>query len=69
MKVTYNPQLDILRIVFSEEPIAESDEDRPGVILDYSDAGHIVGIEILDASQHTINPAGIEYTIVGVKAS
>ena len=33
MKVTYDPEVDVLRIVLAETPIEESDEDKPGVIL------------------------------------
>ncbi len=35
MKITYDPKVDVLRILFSNAPIEESDEDKPGVILDY----------------------------------
>ena len=35
MKITYDPDVDVLRILFSNAPIEESDEDKPGVILDY----------------------------------
>jgi uncharacterized protein YuzE len=34
MKVTYDPEEDVLRILFSNVPIEESDEDKPGVIID-----------------------------------
>ena len=34
MKVTYDPEVDVLRIVFKDAPIKESDEDKPGIILD-----------------------------------
>ena len=34
MKVTYDPEVDVLRILFRDAPIGESDEDKPGVILD-----------------------------------
>jgi hypothetical protein len=30
MKVTYDASVDVLRILFSDAPIAESDEDKPG---------------------------------------
>lgn len=64
MKVTYDPEVDVLRIVFSSEAlIEESDEEKPGVILDYDQAGNIVGLEILDASKRIDNPRLVEYSI------
>lgn len=63
MKVTYDPQVDVLRIILSNAPIEESDEGNPGVILDYDKDGNVVGMEILDASQRTENPRTMEYAI------
>jgi uncharacterized protein YuzE len=63
MKVTYDPQVDVLRIIFSSAAIEESDEDKPGVILDYDKGGNIVGMEILDASKRIENPRSLEYAI------
>ena len=60
MKVGYDAETDTLRIVLSSAPIAESDEDKPGVILDYDADGNIVGIEVLQASKRTDNPSRIE---------
>ena len=65
MKVTYDPEVDILRIVLSSAPIEESDEEKPGVILDYDKDGNIVGLEILDASKRMENPRSLEYAIAG----
>jgi uncharacterized protein YuzE len=65
MKVTYDPAVDILRILFSNTPIEESDEDKPGVILDYDKDGNVVGMEILDASKRMENPRAFEYAIAG----
>ncbi|MHB8746948.1 MAG: DUF2283 domain-containing protein [Gammaproteobacteria bacterium] len=62
MKVSYDPDVDVLRISFTDAAIAESDEDKPGVILDYDAAGNIVGMEILDASKRITNPRRVEYT-------
>ena len=42
MKVTYDPEVDVLRILFRNAPIEESDEDKPGVILDYDKDGNVV---------------------------
>lgn len=63
MKVTYDPEVDVLYILLRDAPVEESDEDKPGVILDYDKEGHIVGIEILDASKRTENPRSVEYAI------
>jgi uncharacterized protein YuzE len=63
MKVQYNSEVDVLSIVFSENPVKESDEDKPGVILDYDRDGNIVGIGILEASKRMENPMLIEYSV------
>ena len=63
MKVTYDPAVDVLRILFSQSPIEESDEDKPGVIIDYDNAGNIVGMEVLNASKRMENPRAVEYAV------
>ena len=63
MKVTYDPEVDVLRIVLSDTAIAESDEERPGVILDFDVDGNVVGLEILDASKRVDNPRTVSYAI------
>lgn len=35
MKLTYDAEVDVLRIILTDQPVEESDEDKPGVILDY----------------------------------
>ena len=61
MKVKYDKEVDIMYISISDEVVFESDEDKKGVILDYSAEGRIVGIEILNASKQAENPAKVEY--------
>ena len=68
MKITYDPEVDVLRILFSNTPIEESDEDKPGVIFDYDKDGNIVGLEILDASKRMENPRAIEYAVTSDRA-
>lgn len=63
MKVNYDSQTDILTIIFTETPVAESDEDKPGVILDYDEKGNLVSLEIMDASQRVNVPSKIEYQV------
>ena len=65
MKITYDPWVDVLRIIFSAVAIEESDEDKPGIIMDYDTEGNIVGMEILDASQRMENPRSLEYVVAG----
>jgi uncharacterized protein YuzE len=65
VKVTYDPEVDVLRILLSDAPIAESDEDKPGVILDYDNDGNVVGLEILQASKRITNPRSVEYAVTG----
>jgi len=65
MKVTYDAEVDILRIILSDAEIDESDEDKPGVILDYDKDGNIVGLEVLNASTRTTNPRAVEYAVTG----
>ncbi|TMH36381.1 MAG: DUF2283 domain-containing protein [Betaproteobacteria bacterium] len=59
MKVNYDPKTDTLTVVFRDIAIAESDEDKPGVILDYDAAGNIVSIEVLDASKRVEEPSKV----------
>jgi uncharacterized protein YuzE len=63
MKVIYDRETDTLTVIFAEAPVAESDEDKPGVILDYDDKGNLVSLEILDASQRVNVPNKIEYQV------
>lgn len=63
MVVKYNKESDAIYIQFSDAQVFESDEDKPGVILDYDDRGNIIGIEILNASQKTSHPNGIVYEV------
>lgn len=63
--MTYNQEVDILRIVLNDADIEESDEDKPGVIIDYDDHGNVVGLEILDASARIANPRTLEYDTTG----
>jgi len=68
MKVIYDQETDTLTITLAETLVAESDEDKPGVILDYDAAGNLVSLEILDASRRVNLPSRMEYQVspVGV---
>lgn len=47
-------------VIYLINRFAGSDEDKPGVILDYDAEGNIVGIEVLQASKRTDDPSRIE---------
>ena len=65
MRVTYDQETDSLRILLSDEEIEESDEEKPGVIIDYDRRGNVVGLEVLDASTRIANPRALEYAVTG----
>ena len=65
MKVTYDIETDTMHVIFNNKPIEESDEDKPGIVLDYDENGNIVGMEILDASKRMENPRSVEYVVSG----
>ena len=65
MKITYDQEVDILGIILSDADIEESDEDKPGIIIDYDDHGNVVGLEILDASSRMTDPRTLEYAVTG----
>jgi uncharacterized protein YuzE len=62
MKIAYDRQTDSLSVVLKEGvAVAESDDDKPGVILDYDEHGDLPAIEILDASLRVTGARKIEY--------
>ncbi len=63
MKVNYDSKTDTLTIIFTETSVAESDEDKPGVILEYDNKGNLVSVVILDASRRVNLPSKIEYQV------
>lgn len=63
MNITYDRRTDTLSIVLAAREVAESDEDKAGVILDYDAEGRLVGIEILDASKTMPDPASVNLKV------
>ena len=47
MRVRFDQQADALYLRLDESPVVESEEVRPGVVLDLDERGEVVGIEIL----------------------
>ncbi len=51
-----------MTVIFKEgASIAESEEDRPGVILDYDERGELVSLEVVDASSRITEPRKVEF--------
>jgi uncharacterized protein YuzE len=63
MKVVYDPKTDTLTVRFKPGPVAESDESKPGVILDYDEQGNLLGLEILDASQRVDQAQAVQFEV------
>ena len=63
MKVIYDQAANILTVIFTDTPVAESDDDKPGVVLDYDDKGNLVSLEIMDAARRVSVPSKIEYQV------
>jgi uncharacterized protein YuzE len=64
MKITFDPDMDTLTVVLKDTPVAESDKDKPGVILDFDDQGDVVGFEILAASMRLTDPWHVDFTVL-----
>jgi uncharacterized protein YuzE len=52
MKLHYYPETDSLYINLSDGSSVESQEIRPGVVLDFDAQGKLVGIDLDHASDH-----------------
>jgi YD repeat-containing protein len=66
MKVNYDAHTDSLIVVLRDDAVVlESDEDKPGMILDYDADGNLIAIEILDASRRVTDARRIEYQTSG----
>ena len=64
MKARYDPKTDTLSVILKENaPVVESDEDKPGVILDYDELGDLVSLEILDASRRVTEARKMEFQL------
>ena len=69
MNILYDPHTDTLTLSFSTAPIIESDEEKPGVILDYGADGSIIEMKILNASRRVNNPQEMNFRVAAESAS
>ena len=62
MKVSYDPRTDTLSVILRDDAVvAESDEDKPGIILDYDQDGNLVSLEVLDASKRVSDARKVDF--------
>lgn len=65
MKASYDRKTDTLSVILKEDsPIIESDEEKPGVILDFDKKGDLVSLEILDAAKRVTETGKFEFQTV-----
>lgn len=58
MKSSYDPEADALFVHLADVPTHESREVAPGIIFDFDEGGHLVRIEVLNASR-TLAPGSL----------
>ena len=64
MKVRYDRKADTLSLVLRDNvTVVESEEDKPGVILDYDKDGNLVSLEILDASRRVTDARKVDFQL------
>ena len=65
MKAMYDARTDTLGIILkAAAEVTESDQDKPGVVLDYDHDGNLISLEILDASRRIGDTRRIEFEMV-----
>ena len=64
MRVIDDRHTNALSVILADSVVVESDEEKPGIILDYDASGNLVSLEILDASQRVELPTQIDYRVV-----
>lgn len=63
MKVNYDSHTDTLTIELKAGKVAESEESKPGVILDFDERGDLLGLEILDASKRVDQTRSVQLDV------
>jgi len=64
MKVSYDRRTDTLSVLLKDDTsVAESDEEKSGIILDYDSDGNLISLEILDASRRVTDARRVEFQL------
>jgi len=51
MKVHFDEKVDALYFRLDDSKIVDSEEVKPGIVLDYNDKNQVVGVEILNVKK------------------
>lgn len=54
MKVHFDEKIDALYFRLDDSKIVESEEVKPGIVLDYNDKNQVVGVEILNVKKRVL---------------
>jgi len=66
VKASYDRHTDTVSIVFRPGVVVENSEEiRPGIVMDFDDGGRVVSLEILDASRVIPQVDRMEFDAVG----
>lgn len=63
MQIVCDRRTDTLTVRPKPGQIAESDEEMPGVILDFDEEGNLLGFQILDASKRMDDVTRVDFKI------
>ena len=63
MKAKYDAENEALYVGFSDGAVVDTEEMRPGVMVDLDAIGRISAIELLDASEHLAPGADLKTMI------
>ena len=64
MKAQNDPAADAMYIRLADGTVADSDEVRDGVVLDYDVNGRVLGIEVLNLSLRADNPREMAFELM-----
>lgn len=56
MKLEFDPVADALYLRLNDAKIMETEQVRPGIILDFDSAGNVVSVEVLDVNKRFAQP-------------
>lgn len=55
MRMHYDEKVDALYLSLDDSQVVESEEVRPGIVLDFNAENQVVGIEVLDLKRRVPN--------------